>query len=185
MTHRAPARRRPGRLRRRTAAGSPTARAVPEPGRYGTDEKVNADAEPPRRITRLAYRLDGEGFVADKPQQLFVLDAHRRDGAKPVQLTDEPSGAPIRRSSATAGWCTSGSTGIDELTDEIAVIDVPVDSVRLPDQASRRRVSCSSPPAGSAATARWWSSGEVVLPGRGVHRYRRRSDGRSACGRRR
>ena len=48
--------------------------AVPEPGRYGTDEDVTADAEPPRRITRLTYRLDGEGFVADKPKQLFVLD---------------------------------------------------------------------------------------------------------------
>src|SRR6185436_6744327 len=75
--------------------------AVPEPGRYGTDESVSADAEPPRRITRLAYRLDGEGFIADKPQQLFVLELPGPAGsaptlaasAEPVQLTDEPTGA--------------------------------------------------------------------------------------------
>ena len=55
--------------------------AAPEPGRYGTDEDITADAEAPRRITRLSYRLDGEGFVPDKAKQLFVLDLH--PGATP------------------------------------------------------------------------------------------------------
>ncbi len=52
--------------------------AVPEPGRYGTDEDVKADAEAPRRITRLSYRLDGEGFVTDKAKQVVSYWIFRR-----------------------------------------------------------------------------------------------------------
>ncbi len=103
--------------------------AVPEQGRYGTDDDVSAEAEPPRRITRRAYRLDGEGFVVDKQAQLFVLDL---DGGEPVQVTDEPSGA--------ADPCFAGddrllyvrSTGIDALADEIAMVQIPADPSRPP-----------------------------------------------------
>jgi dipeptidyl aminopeptidase/acylaminoacyl peptidase len=102
--------------------------AVPEAGRYGTDESVTADAEPPRRITRLSYRLDGEGFVADKPQQLFVLDlaepAPTAPGV-PVQVTDEPTGVADPAFTGDGRLVYVRSTGIDELTDEIAVIDIP------------------------------------------------------------
>ncbi len=98
--------------------------AVPEPGRYGTDEDIPAAAEAPRRITRRAYRLDGEGFVVDKPVQLFLLDL---DGGSPVQLTDEPCGI--------ADPCFAGNdrllyvrpTEVDALTDELAVLTVPSD----------------------------------------------------------
>jgi dipeptidyl aminopeptidase/acylaminoacyl peptidase len=102
--------------------------AVPEPGRYGTDESVTADAEPPRLITRLSYRLDGEGFVADKPQQLFVLDLAEPAVAalgKPVQVTDEPTGVADPAFTDDGRLVYVRSTGIDELTDEIAVIDIP------------------------------------------------------------
>ncbi|SDE64274.1 Dipeptidyl aminopeptidase/acylaminoacyl peptidase [Blastococcus fimeti] len=66
---------------------------VPEHGRYGTVEGVDAAAEPPRLITTLQYRQDGVGFVTDRRSQVFVLDLppHRRDDAaplpEPVQLT--------------------------------------------------------------------------------------------------
>src|SRR6478735_1547486 len=131
--------------------------AVPEAGRYGTDDSVSADAEPPRRITRLAYRLDGEGFVADKPQQLFVLNLAPRTAtvptatvptttvpikagptatgptvpgsAEPVQLTDEPTGVADPAFTGDGRLVYVRSTGIDELTDEIAVIDIPDESV--------------------------------------------------------
>lgn len=97
--------------------------AVPEPGRYGTDEDIKADAEAPRRITRLSYRLDGEGFVADKAKQVFVLEIS--PGATPVQLTAEPSGAadPVFTDDGRVLYVRS--TGIDQLTDEIAEINVP------------------------------------------------------------
>jgi dipeptidyl aminopeptidase/acylaminoacyl peptidase len=67
---------------------------VPEPGRYGTDPGVGPDAEPPRLITTLRYRLDGVGFVVDRRSHVFVLDLPP-DGADdgtplplPRQLTD-------------------------------------------------------------------------------------------------
>jgi dipeptidyl aminopeptidase/acylaminoacyl peptidase len=47
---------------------------VPEEGRYGTVEGVGPAAEPPRLITTLKYRRDGEGFLTDRPSQVFVLD---------------------------------------------------------------------------------------------------------------
>lgn len=60
---------------------------IPEPGRYGTDEKITPDKEAPRLITTLQYRLDGIGFTTDRHTQLFVIDAHDEDAA-PVQVTD-------------------------------------------------------------------------------------------------
>jgi len=47
---------------------------VPEQGRYGTDEDIDADAEAPRLITKLAYREDGLGYTNDQRNHLFVLD---------------------------------------------------------------------------------------------------------------
>lgn len=65
---------------------------IPEPGRYGTDEKLTPDKEAPRLITELAYRVDGLGFTTDRRQHVFVVDVVR-DGApvdqpEPVQVTD-------------------------------------------------------------------------------------------------
>jgi dipeptidyl aminopeptidase/acylaminoacyl peptidase len=52
---------------------------VPEPGRYGTPAEdgkpVERAEEAPRRITRLDYRIDDIGFLGDRPQRLFALDA--------------------------------------------------------------------------------------------------------------
>ena len=52
---------------------------VPEPGRYGVSdvdgEVVKREEEAPRRITRLDYRIDNVGFLGDRPQRLFALDA--------------------------------------------------------------------------------------------------------------
>ena len=47
---------------------------VPEPGRYGTQEGLEPQAEPPRLITRLAYRTDGLGYVRDRLPHVFVVD---------------------------------------------------------------------------------------------------------------
>lgn len=58
---------------------------VPEPGRYGTDEQVGPEAEPPRRITTLAYRIDNLGFFIDRRSHVWVVD--RDGGGEPVQVT--------------------------------------------------------------------------------------------------
>ncbi|TKJ21705.1 S9 family peptidase [Blastococcus sp. CCUG 61487] len=47
---------------------------VPEAGRYGTVEGVGAEAEAPRLITTLQYRLDDVGFLGDQRSQVFVLE---------------------------------------------------------------------------------------------------------------
>jgi len=63
-----------------------TARA-PEEGRYGTVEGKGSEKEPPRRITRLFYRVDGVGFRLDQPRHVFVVDALTSD-AVPTQVTE-------------------------------------------------------------------------------------------------
>ncbi|MBB2911463.1 dipeptidyl aminopeptidase/acylaminoacyl peptidase [Streptosporangium becharense] len=60
---------------------------VAEPGRYGTDEGVDAAAEAPRRITGLRYRLDGVGFTFDRRPALFVVNA-LAEAPQPVRLTE-------------------------------------------------------------------------------------------------
>lgn len=81
---------------------------VPEEGRYGTDPDVTPDAEPPRLITTLAYRIDGLGYTVDRRQHVFVLDlgsvdlvnadgTDLADTLQPAQLTDGDSddGSPV------------------------------------------------------------------------------------------
>jgi len=56
---------------------------------------------PPRRVTRLLYKLDDEGWIADRRSQLFVVPA---DGsAEPKQLTDS------EQDNGTPAWSPDGS----------------------------------------------------------------------------
>ncbi|MET1075438.1 MAG: S9 family peptidase, partial [Umezawaea sp.] len=64
---------------------------IPEPGRYGTtlvegEDAPTPDAEAPRWITRLDYRVDDVGFLGDRAARLHVVDALAPD-AEPVELT--------------------------------------------------------------------------------------------------
>ncbi|WP_370965567.1 alpha/beta fold hydrolase [Amycolatopsis sp. cg9] len=65
---------------------------VPEAGRYGTEDADGETPEPaaeaPRRITRMDYRLDDVGFVRDRVQRLFVVDA-----AEPAEALEPLTGA--------------------------------------------------------------------------------------------
>jgi len=48
---------------------------VPEEGRYRARHGgCPAEKEPPRRITKLGYRMDNIGFTIDRPSHLFVVD---------------------------------------------------------------------------------------------------------------
>ncbi|MQA97772.1 MAG: alpha/beta fold hydrolase [Streptosporangiales bacterium] len=62
---------------------------VPEQGRYGTVEGRTPDREPPRRITRLDYRLDNIGFLADRPAHIFVVEpgGPGAEHPEPLQVT--------------------------------------------------------------------------------------------------
>jgi len=46
---------------------------VPEPGRYGTVEGLDANAEPPRRFTTLNYQANGLGYITDRRSHVFVI----------------------------------------------------------------------------------------------------------------
>lgn len=62
---------------------------VPDEGRYGQDEKISPDKEPPRRITGLQYRLDGIGFLVDRRSHVFVVDVVESAApSEPRQITD-------------------------------------------------------------------------------------------------
>ncbi|GAA3339846.1 S9 family peptidase [Curtobacterium pusillum] len=70
----------------------------PEPGRYGSsvpgsERRPTPNAEAPRLITRLDFHVDGAGYLADKPQQIVVVDVSDRD-------------APLVRTALTSAPCS-------------------------------------------------------------------------------
>jgi dipeptidyl aminopeptidase/acylaminoacyl peptidase len=67
---------------------------VPEQGRYGTVEGLGPEAEAPRLITTLQYRLDDVGFLPDRRAQVFVL-------ALPTDFTDDTVPLPEPRQVTT------------------------------------------------------------------------------------
>lgn len=48
---------------------------IPEAGRYGSVEGLDAASEAPRRITGIRWHANGLGYIADRPAQLFVVAA--------------------------------------------------------------------------------------------------------------
>jgi dipeptidyl aminopeptidase/acylaminoacyl peptidase len=101
---------------------------VPDPGRYGAPtedgETLEPDEEAPRRITRYDYRIDDIGFLEDRRQRLFMVDAS--DPGELVPLTDgqadvsDPAWLPDGETIlvvASRGWGAPDT----ELTDLYAV----------------------------------------------------------------
>ena len=122
---------------------------VPEPGRYGTAEGVDAAGEPPRLITTLKYRLDDVGFTVDRRPHVFVVELpDEADGAphEPVQVTDGPY------DDADVAWSPDGSqlafvSARHPRADRDLVTDVFVvrpDGSQLR-QVTESRSSCSRP----------------------------------------
>ncbi|MGN8552013.1 UNVERIFIED_CONTAM: S9 family peptidase [Microbacterium sp. SLM126] len=52
---------------------------VPEPGRYGSVEGLDASAEAPRHITGIRWHANGLGYLADRPAHVFVIAAPQPD----------------------------------------------------------------------------------------------------------
>lgn len=83
---------------------------VPEAGRYGTPgedgKPVKPDEEAPRRFTRFDYRIDNVGFLGDRPQRLFVVDAV---GALESGVVDEQTPLTDDRTSVEdPAWTADG-----------------------------------------------------------------------------
>ena len=52
---------------------------VPEKGRYGSVEGLDASAEAPRHITGIRWHANGLGYIGDRPSHVFVVDAPSTD----------------------------------------------------------------------------------------------------------
>jgi dipeptidyl aminopeptidase/acylaminoacyl peptidase len=118
---------------------------VPEHGRYGTVEGVGAGAEPPRLITTVQYRRDGEGFLTDRPSQVFVLDLPADFDDDSVPLPEPAQVTTGNADSADVTWRPDGAelafvSARHPRADRDLVRDVY--SVR-PDGSGLRRVTAS------------------------------------------
>ncbi|WP_028276335.1 S9 family peptidase [Arthrobacter sp. I3] len=80
---------------------SPDSRSIlfsartPDERRYGSVDGVSAGSEDARLITDFQYRMNGVGYTADKPLQLFILEV--------PQLDAEPKVAPAGRALKALG----------------------------------------------------------------------------------
>ena len=118
---------------------------VPEHGRYGTAAGVGPDAEPPRLITTLKYRLDDVGFVTDRPSQVFLLDL-------PADFEDDTAALP-EPDQVTTGtadcvdvtWCPDGGElAFVSAQHPRADVDLVVDVYAIrPDGSGLRQVTAS------------------------------------------
>ncbi|MCR2792603.1 S9 family peptidase [Microbacterium sp. zg.Y625] len=87
---------------------------VPERGRYGSVEGLDAAAEAPRRITGIRWHANGLGYIGDRPSHLFVVPAPDLD-AEPLyepaaRVRAEGSDGPHARAvPADATQLTHGS----------------------------------------------------------------------------
>jgi dipeptidyl aminopeptidase/acylaminoacyl peptidase len=64
---------------------------VPEQGRYGTVEGLEANAEPARRFTTLNYRANGLGYITDRRSHVFLIpvpDVWGEPVAQPAPTVD-------------------------------------------------------------------------------------------------
>lgn len=52
---------------------------VPEAGRYGSVEGLDAAAEAPRHITGIRWHANGLGYIVDRPARLFAVEAPETD----------------------------------------------------------------------------------------------------------
>jgi dipeptidyl aminopeptidase/acylaminoacyl peptidase len=123
---------------------------VPEEGRYGTAEGVDAEAEPPRLITTLQYRLDDVGFVVDRRSSVFVVDVPADPDAEttpePVQVTDgdvDDTDVAWSPDGETLAFVSARHDGADaDLVTDVYVVPA---GGGTPRRVSDGRGSCASP----------------------------------------
>jgi dipeptidyl aminopeptidase/acylaminoacyl peptidase len=96
---------------------------VPEEGRYGTKDDVDAGSEPPRRIAKLFYRVDDLGFLLDRPKHVFVVSLDGDADATPTRVTEGPSDHSDVHWSPAGGLLTFTAARHETWNDDL-VVDV-------------------------------------------------------------
>lgn len=69
---------------------------VPEQGRYGSVEGLEAVAEPPRRITGVRWHANGVGYTIDRPTHVFAVEATDPGIEPDYPPAPRPDGRPAR-----------------------------------------------------------------------------------------
>ncbi len=112
--------------------------SVPEPGRYGSVEGLDAASESPRRITGIRWHANGLGYIGDRPAHLFVVGAPRTDSEpfyEPAPAV-RPAGAEAPKKAAVAGEArqltegTASHSGVVFRGDEILTSPDEIESDR-------------------------------------------------------
>lgn len=94
---------------------------VPERGRYGSVEGLDAPAESPRHITGIRWHANGLGYIGDRPSHLFVVAAPDAD-AEPFY---SPAAA-VRPEDEDAPTARIVAADAQQLTDGTASYGTPV-----------------------------------------------------------
>ncbi|MEC5191343.1 MULTISPECIES: S9 family peptidase [unclassified Arthrobacter] len=82
---------------------------IPAAGRYGSIDGVGAGSEDARLITDYKYRMNGVGYTADKPAQLFVVDVPEL-GAEP-RVPPRGRAVKDRAAAVASDGSTDGAAG--------------------------------------------------------------------------
>ena len=101
---------------------SPDSRSIvfsartPEEGRYDTVDGVSAGAEDARLITDYQYRMNGVGYTADKPLQLFLLTVPDLDAEPTVAAAGRALKAAKAAKATDGGKASAGLPEPRQLT---------------------------------------------------------------------
>ena len=106
---------------------------VPEKGRYGSVEGLDAAAEAPRRVSGVRWHANGLGYLGDRPAHLFVVAAPEPDAEPfyapaPAVLPDGADAPKPVVVGAVARQLTEGATsysGVVFTADGREVLTVP------------------------------------------------------------
>jgi len=154
---------------------------IPGEGRYGTDEKITSDKEPPRRITTRKYRMDNVGFTIDRRPHLFVVDA-LAETSEPLQLTRgdydhaEPAWSPDGR---TVAFVASRHDERDnDLISDIFLVSAEGGDARQVTDTTQALTQPVFTPDGSTICYRAHSDTDIV--GRNTQLFRIAADGSEA-----
>jgi dipeptidyl aminopeptidase/acylaminoacyl peptidase len=81
----------------------------PDAGRYGSEADVAAEAEKPRLISTIQYRLNGVGYTRDKPLQLFIVEVPELGGEPGVPRSDSRQLTMLATDAGTGTFSADGS----------------------------------------------------------------------------
>ena len=108
---------------------------VPEKGRYGSVEGLDAAAEAPRHITGIRWHANGLGYIGDRPAHVFVIAVPEPDSEpfyEPAAAVRADDATPPKKTlvAAEARALTEGATshgGLAFTADGREVLTVPDD----------------------------------------------------------